>query len=74
MAVCVFCKVDLSSKQGALCTVSVFFILLFTYLGVSTHQTPPAYEPVYSMHAGENTAAHRVYMYFRLEAKYGKKD
>ena len=28
-------KVDLSSTQGALglCTVSVFFILLFTYLG-----------------------------------------
>ena len=30
----VFCtKVDLSSTQGALCTVSVFFILHFTYLG-----------------------------------------
>jgi len=29
-----FCKkVDLSSTQGALCTVSVFFILHFTYLG-----------------------------------------
>jgi len=28
----VFCKkVDLSSTQGALCTVSVFFILHFTY-------------------------------------------
>ena len=26
-------KVDLSSTQGALCTVSVFFILHFTYLG-----------------------------------------
>jgi len=25
-------KVDLSSTQGALCTVSVFFILHFTYL------------------------------------------
>jgi len=30
-----FCKkVDLSSPQGAICTVSVFFILHFTYLGV----------------------------------------
>ena len=29
-----FCKkVDLSSTQGALCTVSVIFILHFTYLG-----------------------------------------
>ena len=39
---------DLSSTQGALCTVSVFFILHFTYLGVAycvvrTHPTqyPP---------------------------------
>jgi len=39
-------KVDLSSTQGALCTVSVFFILHFTYLGVRTHPThPPAYGP-----------------------------
>jgi len=39
--------VDLSSTQGALCTVSVFFILHFTYLGVHTHRThpPPAYGP-----------------------------
>ena len=29
-------KVDLSSTQGALCTVSVFFILHFTYLGLRT--------------------------------------
>jgi len=30
----VFCKkVDLFSAQGALCTVSVFFILHFTYFG-----------------------------------------
>ena len=29
-----FCKkVDLSSTQGALCTVSVFFISHFTYFG-----------------------------------------
>jgi len=29
-----FCKkVDLSSTQGTLCTVSVFFILHFTFLG-----------------------------------------
>jgi len=34
-------KVDLSSTQGALCTVSVFFILHFTYLGVRTHPTHP---------------------------------
>ena len=47
----VFCKkVDLSSTQGALCTVSVFFILHFTYLeGVLTHPThPPAYVPAYT--------------------------
>ena len=40
----VFCKkVNLSSMQGALCTVSVFFILHFTYLGggcVRTQRTP----------------------------------
>jgi len=34
-------KVDLSSTQGALCTVSVFFILHFTYLGVRTHPPLP---------------------------------
>jgi len=34
-------KVDLSSTQGALCTVSIFFILHFTYLGVRTHPTHP---------------------------------
>ena len=34
-------KVDLASTQGALCTVSVFFILHFTYLGgVRTQRTP----------------------------------
>jgi len=41
-------KVDLSSKQGALCTLSVFFNFTF-YLfgGVCTHLThPPAYGPV----------------------------
>jgi len=44
----VFCiNVDLSSMQGALCTVSVFFILHFTSLGgVRTHPMhPPAYGP-----------------------------
>jgi len=30
---CFFVKMDLPSMQGALCTVSVFFILHFTYLG-----------------------------------------
>jgi len=42
----VFCKkVDLSSTQGALCTVSVFS-LHFTYLGVRMHPAhPPAYGP-----------------------------
>jgi len=43
-----FCKnVDLSSTQGALCTVSVFFYILhLTYLGVRAHPThPPAYGP-----------------------------
>jgi len=34
-------KVDLSSTQGALCTVSVLFILHFTYLGVHMHPTHP---------------------------------
>jgi len=41
--VCVFVtKVDLSSTQGALCTVSEFFILHVTYLGgcVCTQRTP----------------------------------
>ena len=38
---CFFVKVDLSSAQGALCTVSVFFILHFTNLGVRTHPTHP---------------------------------
>jgi len=39
----VFCKkVDLSSQQGALCTVSIFFILCFAYLGGAycTQRTP----------------------------------
>jgi len=37
-----FCKkVDLSSTQGVLYTVSVFFILHFTYLGVRMHPTHP---------------------------------
>jgi len=37
-------KVDLSSTQGALCTVSVFFILHFTYLG-GVRMHPPANGP-----------------------------
>ena len=43
----VFCKkVDLFSTQRALCTVSVFFILHFTYLGVRAHPMHPrAYGP-----------------------------
>ena len=41
-----FCKkVDLSSTQGALCTVSVFFILHFTYSGGAYAPAPPAYVP-----------------------------
>jgi len=45
-----FCKkVDLSLTQGALCTVSVFFVLHFTctYLGGGggMHQKPPVYRP-----------------------------
>jgi len=40
-------KVDLSSTQGALCTVSVFFILHFTYLGGAyAPNAPPAYGPL----------------------------
>ena len=43
-------KVDLSSTQGALCTVSVFFILHFTYLGVYAPNAPPsAYGPVFCL-------------------------
>jgi len=39
-------KVDRSSAQGALCTVSVFlFYILLIWGGVRTH--PPAYGPVY---------------------------
>jgi len=41
-------KLDLSSTQGALCTVSVFFILHFTYLGgadAPKAPPPPAYGP-----------------------------
>ena len=50
MWTCFFVKVDLSSKQDALCTVSVFFILRFTYLGgVSTH---PTHAPAYITTAG----------------------
>ena len=38
---------DLSSTQGALCTVSVFFILHFTYFGGVAYaaNAPPAYGP-----------------------------
>jgi len=35
-------KVDLFSTQGALCTVSVFFILHFTYLGGAYAPNAPA--------------------------------
>jgi len=40
-------KVDLSSTQGALCTVSVFFYFTFyLFWGGCTHPThPPAYGP-----------------------------
>ena len=34
-------KVNLFTTQGALCTVSVFFILHFTFLGVRTRPTHP---------------------------------
>jgi len=43
-----FCKeVDISSTQGALCTVSVLLILHFIYLEgcILTPRTPPAYGP-----------------------------
>ena len=39
-------KVDLSSMQGASCTVLVFTILHFTYLGGAyAPNAPPAYGP-----------------------------
>ena len=45
----VFCKkVDLSSTQGALCTVSVFFILHFTYLGGCVRTPPPCLRACFS--------------------------
>jgi len=57
-----FCrKVNLSLTQGALCTVSVFFILHFTYLG-GTHPThPPAYGPA------DAQCCHRtnLYIYYK---------
>jgi len=44
----VFCKkVDLSSTQGALYTVSVFFIVHFTYLGVRWLRTGQHTSPWY---------------------------
>ena len=53
---CFVKKVDLSSTQGALCTVSVFFILHFTYLGAvrgRTQRTPPrAYGPLIDAASG----------------------
>ena len=44
----VFCKkVDLSSTQGALCTVSVFFYFTFYLFGGGyAPNAPPAYGPV----------------------------
>ena len=40
-------KVDLSSTQGALCTVSVFFIyILLIWRGAYAPNAPPAYGPV----------------------------
>jgi len=41
-------KVDLSSMQGALCTVSVFFILHFTYLGATPLPMEPGEEAAIS--------------------------
>jgi len=38
-------KVDLSSTQGALCIVSVFFISHFTYWGCTHPTHPPVYGP-----------------------------
>jgi len=40
-------KVDLSSTQSALCTVSVFFILHFTHLGGA--YTHPTHSPAYGL-------------------------
>ena len=42
---------DLSSRQGALCTVSVFLVLHFIYLwGCVRNAPPPGYGPVYTLH------------------------
>jgi len=48
-------KVDLSSTQGALCTVSVFFILhYFTYSGcVRTQRTPPCLRTGLNIQCGQ---------------------
>jgi len=50
-----FCKkVDRPSTQGALCTVSVFFILHFTYLGgACAPNAPPAYGPARVLTLGQ---------------------
>ena len=42
-------KVDLSSTQGALCTVSVFFYFTFYLFGVYAPDAPPAYEPALTL-------------------------
>ena len=50
-----FCiKVDVSSTQGALCTVSVFFILHFAYRVVRTH-------PMHPLPTGLQSMRSRVY-------------
>jgi len=43
-------KVYLSSTQGALFTVSVFFVSHFIYLGVYAPNAPPAHGLEYAAH------------------------
>ena len=61
-------KVDLSSMQGALCTVSVFFILHFTYLGVCARKAPPAHHVPTGLHQTDFSA--RTTLEWPLASKY----
>jgi len=64
-----FCKkVDLSSTQGALCTVSVFFILHLTYLGggrcVRTQRT--------ALQLGSKGMSNEICVHFGIDSNFLK--
>jgi len=68
----VFCKkVNLSSTQGALCTVSVFFILHLTYLGGGApNAPPPAYEP--ALQLGSKGMSNEICVHFGIDSNFLK--